>query len=134
MILDAQNLFSNNQKLLASAASTNVIDLGATKRNLGFGTKVPFLVQITEPFTGATSLAIDVQTSDTEDFSTVKTLASQTIQAADLKAGARFFLPVLPYGEYGRYLRLNYTVAGTGTAGAVTAGVTMGNDETYPYE
>ena len=143
MILDSQNLFSDNQQLLASAASTNVIDLGATgtvpygstalSRDISKGVKIPLLVQVTEAFAGATGVTIALQTCSDPTFgSGVTTLASQQIDAAQLTAGARWGFTTFPYGTVGRYLRLNYTVAGTGTAGRITAGVTAGNDETDP--
>jgi len=143
MILDNENLFSDDQQLLASAPSTNIIDLGTTGtvpynttplvRDISKGVKIPLLVQVTETFTGATSLAVALQSSNDPTFgSGVTTLGTQTIPVAQLGAGARWGFTTFPYGTVGRYLRLNYTVAGTGTAGRVTAGVTMGNDETYP--
>ena len=143
MILSMQDLFSDKQALTASAVSTNIIDLGVSgtpvhgvaplKRDLGQGNKIPLLVQVVEKFAGATGLTIQLQTATDEAFTTPITLVSQTIAVADLKAGARFSLPVVPYGAVQRYLRLNYTVAGSGTSGKVTAGFTMGNDETLPY-
>lgn len=144
MILDKENLLSDKQALLASAASTNIIDLGATgtvlgsaaplSRDIGKGVKIPLLVQVTTAFAGATSLTIALQSSNDPAFATgVTTLLSQQIPVAQLGAGARWALNAFPYGTVGRYLRLNYTVAGTGTAGAVTAGVTAGNDETLPF-
>lgn len=143
MILDNQTLFSNDQELLASAASTNIIDLGATgtvpyapaplKRDISKGVKIPLLVQVTQAFAGATSLDVALQSSNDPAFgSGVVTHGSQTIPVAQLTAGARWGFTTFPYGTVGRYVRLNYTVAGTGTAGRVTAGVTMGNDETFP--
>ena len=143
MILDNENLFSDGQQLLASAASTNIIDLGATgrvpyastnlKRDISKGVHIPLLVQVTEAFAGLTSLAVALQSSDDSTFASgVTTLVTQTIPVAGLAAGARWGLTTFPYGTVGRYLRLNYTVTGTGTAGRVTAGVTAGNDETPP--
>lgn len=143
MILDQENLFSDKQPLLASAPSTNIIDLGATgvvlgntqslRRDISLGVKIPLLVQVTQAFAGATGLTIALQSSDDPTFATSTTLISQQIPVAQLTAGARWALNTFPYGTVGRYLRLNYTVAGTGTAGAVTAGVTAGNDETIPW-
>jgi hypothetical protein len=143
MILDDQNIFSNRQQLLASAPSTNIIDLGATGtvlgaasplvRDISKGVKIPLLVQVTESFAGATSLDVALESSDDPAFaSDVVTLGSQTIPGDQLTAGARWGYTTFPYGTVGRYLRLNYTVTGGATAGRVTAGVTMGNDETYP--
>lgn len=133
MILDSENLFSDNQSVKTSAASANVIDLGNAGRNLGFGNKVPLLVQITETFVGVNALTIAIQTSDDVKFQNMSELASQTIAGTELQAGTRFSLSYLPYGQYKRYLRLNYVVDGAGTAGKVTAGITAGNDETVPY-
>lgn len=143
MILDNQNLFSDKQQLLASAVSTNTIDLGATgtvpyntaalTRDISKGVKIPLLVQVTEAFAGLTSLAIAVQCSNDPTFASgVTTIVTQTINLAQLTAGARWGLTTFPYGTVGRYVRLNYTVTGTGTAGRITAGVTAGNDETPP--
>lgn len=144
MILDKQNLFSENQEILATAPSTNTIDLGETGTvvgnsdalavDLAWGVKIPLLVQVVEDFTGLTSLAIALQSSDDSGFSSgVTTLGTQTINLAQLKEGARWAITTIPYGAVGRYLRLNYTVTGTGTAGKITAGITAGNDETFPY-
>ena len=54
MILDEQGLFSNNQKITATAVSTNVLDLG--KREVSFGTPVELFIQVTEDFVKLTSL------------------------------------------------------------------------------
>lgn len=135
MILDKQAIFSDKQAITQTVASTNTIDLGATSspRDLGKGTKVPLLVQVTTAFAGLTSLKIELQTATDTAFTTPKILASQTLPQAELQKGARMSLPVVPYGATERYLRLRYTVSGTGTAGAITAGITMGNDENLPY-
>lgn len=143
MILDSQALFSDKQVITASAVSTNVVDLGAVgtpirgntlNRNSGFGTKIPLLVQVVSDFAGLTSLKVDLQTSATSDFATPTTEYSETLTADSLVAGARLSLPVVPYSTNQRYARLNYTVnGGTTVTGAITAGVTMGNDETLPF-
>lgn len=144
MILDNEGIFSAKQPLLASAVSTNTIDLGEpgvvvgniapVKIDLAWGIKIPLLVQVVEAFAGLTSLGIALEASDDATFATgVTTLYTQTIPLAQLKAGARWALNTVPYGAKQRYLRLNYTVTGVGTAGAITTGVTAGNDETFPY-
>lgn len=143
MILDSQALFSDKQQITASAVSTNIVDLGKVgtpirgntlNRNSGLGTKIPLLVQVTSAFAGLTSLTIDVQTSATSDFATPTTVYSQSMPVAALVTGARMSLPVVPYNTKQRYARLNYTVAGgTTVTGAITAAVTMGNDETLPF-
>ncbi|WP_422096889.1 Bbp16 family capsid cement protein [Variovorax sp.] len=143
MILDNQNLFSDDQAITATAASTNVIDLGPTgtvprspsalTRDISKGTDIPLLVQVTEAFNNLTSLAVAVQTDSDSAFGSATTLYTQTVVLADLTAGKRIALKTLPYGLTKRYVRLNYTVTGTApTTGKVTAGITAGNDETLP--
>jgi hypothetical protein len=143
MIFSKEDLFSNQQAVTASAASTNVIDLGATgipygnaealKRDIGKGNKVPLRVQVTEDFATLTSLTITVQTSDDAAFGSgvITHATTGAVAAADLVAGWSWGHDVIPYAQaagMGRYMRLNYTVTGTAaTAGKVTAGVTMGN-------
>lgn len=137
MHLDAQNLFSDAQAITATANSTNHIDLGDTavyrgsaiklKRDIGGANDVPLLVQVVTNFTGLTSIEVQVQTDDNSGFSTPKLVASSgAIELARLKAGFKFPIPVIPMGTDERYIRLRYVVVGTGTAGAITAGITAG--------
>lgn len=123
MILDKENLFSDDQAITASAASTNVVDLGVS-RDIGKGVPVPVLIQVTADFATLTSLTAEIETSDDEGFSSSETLAtSGAIPAADLVAGYQFPMQYMPLGTK-RYVRVNYTVAGTNaSAGTVTAGV-----------
>lgn len=140
MIFDKENLFSDAQAITVTAASTNVIDLGKTgrvpyasadiKRDIGPGVPIPLRVQVVEDFTGLTNLTVALQVSDTENFTSSTTVASQQIVLADLKAGGVFGgLYHIPRGTNGRYVRLQYTVAGTGTGGKVTAGIVAGHQE-----
>ncbi len=123
MILDKESLFSDDQAITATAASTNVVDLGVS-RDIGKGVPIPVLIQVTADFATLTSLTAEIQTSDSEDFSSSDTLAaSGAIAAADLLAGYQFPVQYMPINTK-RYLRVNYTVAGSNaTAGTVTAGV-----------
>tara|TARA_R110000737_G_scaffold103999_2_gene137172 strand:+ start:1064 stop:1495 length:432 start_codon:yes stop_codon:yes gene_type:complete len=135
MILSVQQLFSNDQAITATAVSTNVIDLGvsatpygaaaALNHDIGKGTAVPILIQVTEAFDNLTSLAIAIEVGSTTSLGTV--LSTQTILLADLVAGKQTAVAVLPRGADVRYLGVRYTVAGTApSAGKITAGVTMG--------
>ena len=64
MILSAQQLFSDDQAITATAVSTNVIDLGvagtpygavaALNQDVGKGAGVPVLIQVTEDFDNLT--------------------------------------------------------------------------------
>lgn len=135
MIFSAQQLFSDDQAITATAVSTNVVDLGvrgtpydaaaALNGDIGKGNKVCLLVQVTEAFDNLTSLAIAIETGSTTSLGTV--ITTQTIALADLVAGKQLNVEVLPNGITERYLGIRYTVTGTApTAGKVTAGITMG--------
>lgn len=135
MILSAQQLFSDDQAITASADSTNVIDLGvaatpygavaALNRDIGKGAKIPLLVQVTEDFDNLTTLEIKISTGATTALGTE--IASQTIALADLVAGKQLNINVLPDGVVEQYLGIEYVVVGTApTVGKVTAGITMG--------
>lgn len=141
MIFDSTNLFSDDQAITASAASTNVIDLGATQtpknaanaltRDIGKGTPIPLRIQVTTAFATLTSLTVSVQTDDNSGFSSAATVATTpAIAVASLVAGYVFPLTVVPRGTLERYVRLYYTVAGSSaTAGTVFAGFTFANEE-----
>lgn len=137
MIFSAQQLFSSDQAITATALSTNVIDLGvsdtpyggkaALNHDIAKGAPIPILVQVTTAFATLTSLTITVETGAVAGtLGTV--LATETILVADLVAGKQMRMQVLPNGATGRYLGVRYTVTGSNaTAGAITAGITMGN-------
>lgn len=138
MIFSAQQEFSNNQAVTATAISTNVIDLGAPgtpfgaaaplRRDIGKGNEVAVLAQVTTAFATLTSLTVTLETSDNSDLSSPTVLAtSVAVLAADLVPGKRLTLRVLPEGVTGRYLGLRYTVAGSSaTSGNIQAGIVTG--------
>lgn len=143
MIFDHTLILSNQQEITASAASTNVIDLGEAGtphgaggpllRNLGIGACIPFLIQVTEDFAaaGAATLNVQLQTDDNDAFASPTTVwQTGELALADLPAGANLgvvnYIPkgVNNNGVVERYFRLNYVVAtGPMTAGKITAGV-----------
>lgn len=136
MILDNQTLLSNRQAITASAASTNVIDLGpinqGMRRDIGPGTAIPLVAQVTADFAaaGAATLSLALQVDDNSGFTSPKTVhTTAAVPVADLKAGYQMPLDWVPFGTNERYLRLNYTVStGPFTAGTITAGVTTGKN------
>ena len=134
MRIDNEMIFSDNQKLTASAASTNIVKLASTENGLtevAFGKPIPLLIQVTEDFNNLTSLKVGVQTSDDEDFSSPTTLVEATLELASLKAGKKFPIKEIPAGNKG-YARLYYTVTGTTpTTGAITAAVVDAIDNSY---
>lgn len=134
MIFDAQTRFSNAQAVTASAASTNVIDLGAAGTPYGSSTAlsrdqgvmhIPIHIQVVTAFATLTSLKVAVQVDDNSSFSSATTvLETEAIPAASLVAGYVFNIDSFPLKTNERYVRLYYTVAGSdATAGAITAGV-----------
>ena len=138
MIMDRTGLFSDGQAITATAASTNLIDLGATGtpyggtalvRDVGLGNSVPLVVTVTQSFNTLTSLTISVETDDNASFSSAKTVwTSPAYTLAELATGAKYLLPdAIPAGVNERYVRLKYTVGGSNpTLGKITAGVAAG--------
>lgn len=139
MIFDSEALFSDDQAITASAASTNYMDLGAPgtpvggaaalTRDIGPGNPIPIVVQVTEKFLTLTSLKVAVQVDDNTSFGSATTvLESEAIVLASLLVGYTFALNWIPHKTNERYLRLYYTVGGSSaTAGKVTAGITGGH-------
>lgn len=136
MILSAQQIFSDDQVITASADSTNVIDLGVAgtpfgavaplNNDKGKGNKVPILIQVTEAFNTLTSLEIKISTGATTALGT--TVISKVVPLADLVLGYQFPVEVLPNEIDERYLGIEYVVVGTPpTLGKITAGISMGN-------
>lgn len=136
MIFSAQQIFSDDQAITASADSTNVIDLGAAgtpyggaaalNQDIGKGAKIPILIQVTEAFNNLTSLEIKISTGATTALGT--TVISKVVLLADLVVGYQFPVDVLPNEITEQYLGVEYVVVGTApTTGKVTAGITMGN-------
>ena len=129
MILDEQGLFSNNQKVTASVASENILDLG--KREVSFGTPVELFIQVSEEFNNLTSLDIKVQTSAEEDFSETVDLIEQTMTLSELKKGEVSAIKFLPKGNLG-FMRLFYSVNGSApTKGRLLAGIADGVQESF---
>lgn len=138
MIFSEQLIFSDDQAITATAASTNIINLGATgiphgdaaaySRDVGKGAKVPILVQVTEAFdSGANdgTLTIALELDSTSTITPDASIDLGTFAEADLVAGFQIPWDVLPKGVNLQYCQLKYTVAGSGnfTAGAITAGI-----------
>ncbi|MDO9344837.1 MAG: hypothetical protein Q7T99_15265 [Pseudomonas sp.] len=129
MITDKLNIFSDGQDVTATAASTDVIDLGPltggnTRRDIGAGEPIYLVVTmlIAAAAAGAATTTIQFQTSD--DNSTWVTLYELTsLPLSTLTAGARPVQVAVPRGVR-RYLRVNYVI-GTGplTAGRFWAGL-----------
>lgn len=129
MIFDSTNKFSSKQAVTATAPSTDVIDLGVDGRNIGAGEPVNIIAIVEDAFAGLTSLTVEIETSSDEGFGSGvrKLITSRAVPVAELTSGFVFAPIHLPNGIVSRYLRVNYTVAGTGTAGTITSGVVAGH-------
>ena len=123
MIYDKLNTFGTEQAVTATAASTDIIDLGAV-RDIGNGEPMELVILCTESATasGSATVTFALQTDDNDGFSSAATLASTAaIGKASLTAGTEVLRVKVPL-DVERYLRVNYTVAtGPLTAGKFTA-------------
>lgn len=130
MIFDKENMFSEDQAVTASAASTNVIDLGAVdavvpQTNLRGMARIR--CQVTTNFATCDSLIVSVQTDGDEAFGSAVTLITgATVLTAALLAGKVLLDIEVPIESLERYVRLYYTIGGSSaTAGKVFAGITF---------
>lgn len=141
MILDTQLIFAEAQAVTATAISENVVRIPnagivpyegvALARNLGPGMHIPLLIQVVETFATLTSLTITLETADNAALSTNAEVLYSTgaIPAADLVAGWRAPVRVMPDFTLRDFLGLRFTVAGSNaTAGQITAAITAGVD------
>jgi hypothetical protein len=136
MIIDNTLVLSDSQAITATAASTNMIDLGApgtpfgapapVEQDIGKANRIDIAVNVTQGFNNLTSLAIALQVSS--DGSTWKEVATHTYSLADISSPTQLNFPAhLPPGTNLRYLQLNYTVSGTApTTGKIFAGIVAG--------
>jgi hypothetical protein len=141
MLLDNQNLVSNNQSLVQAAGtylSDFSIDLGATGTIPGLGgspnsdpgkSDIEFIAQIVQTFTsgGAATLQVNLVMADDAALTTNLVVLESTpvLALATLVAGYQFRLGhQLPVGITKRYIGLQYIIGTAAmTAGKVTAGV-----------
>lgn len=144
MILSAQQTFSDSQALTATAASTNVIDLGATGtalgapaalvRDIGKGNRIPVVITL-EADAGGTSptMVASIQVDTVENFASPTTVATTGTIAAG-SAGDRVALYWVPEGANQRYIRVLYTLGGTSPTYTVSAAIVMADqtNDTVP--
>ena len=118
MYQDAQNTYSHDQAITVTADSTNTINQGCEAA----AEKEQYLeITVTTAFAGGTSLAIDLEHDSDSDFGTVSNLLSiPAIATANLTAGTVIYRGRLP-NTLKQHSRLEYTVVGTMSAGAVRA-------------
>lgn len=123
MMYDKLNTFGTDQAVTTTAASTDIIDLGAA-RDMGNGEPLELVILVTASVTaaGAATVTFTLETDDNAGFSSPVVLASSgAIGKAALTLGTEVLRVKVPL-DAERYLRTNYTVAtGPLTAGTFTA-------------
>ena len=138
MFIDAQNLFSENQAVTATANSTNVIDLGVA-RDIGNGEDLYLMLAVTETMddTGDNStLAVTLLTDDNASLSSPTTVRTLVTFAANTPAGTVYYYKLNPQNDVAleRYIGLTYTTAnGDLSAGKFTAGLVAGIQKAEKY-
>ena len=123
--IDKELEFSDGQALTATAVSTNVVDLGYEEADIGTGKQL-FLVVRSGADMGGTNPTINValQESDTENFASPRTVVSTgVLPGTAFVAGTSIHLPIPPHA--GKYLRVNYTLAGTSPTANVSAAIQL---------
>ena len=116
MLIDNSLVLCEEQAVLATAASTNVIDQTAAGNA---NTHAALIVRVDETFAGSTAVKIALETSAASNFGTKKEVFATSVAASALVAGATVVKVVLPAGLL-RYIRGYYTVTGEGTAGKLS--------------
>ena len=123
MMYDKLNTFGTDQAVTSTAASSDIVDLGAA-RDMGNGEPLELVILVTQTVTaaGAATVTFTLETDDNAGFSSPVVLAnSGAIGKAALGAGTEVLRVKVPL-DAERYLRTNYTVAtGPLTAGTFTA-------------
>jgi hypothetical protein len=126
MIRDKNLIMSENQAITTTAASTNVLDLGETKR--GDGNPLYVDVTVTTTLASGTSIKADLEHCDTAGGTYTVAMGGPVVLTAAAVAGKKLLSGALPLGLK-KFVRINYTVSGTYDAGKVTAEI-MGHPST----
>lgn len=139
MLIDAQTEFSNAQSVTATVASTNIIDLSQTGRNIGNGTAndLMLVLTVTTAFVGAAgTITPSLQTDDAIGFGSAVTVRTYDTIPTLSPIGTKRVYELDPYNDAGlfkRYIRLLYTVAGTLTASGISAQLVESAQIWKPY-
>lgn len=119
MIIDYENLFSDEQTVTSTVASTNYIDFGDAKDHAK-GNPLMLEVVVDEAVTASGSATVDfaLETDSTTTFTPDKSFPLTTgVAKATLVAGYVVYRGSIPQGLL-RYAQIKYTVA----TGPLTAG------------
>ncbi len=126
MILDHENMFSEGQAITATAAATNIIDLGPGDAGPAEGASL--FVAASAPFTGTGTLFVTLQTADSlNDAGALVSpvdLLDYNIRNELLTAGGKLVGARLPHGLK-RYVGLKYETSGVLADGVISAGLAL---------
>lgn len=132
MINDQLCLYSDGQKVTATAASTNKLD---NRYNGDDYSKVRTLfIHVGKGWTGGGTVTVDIEHSDNEDsgFAKATTLVSAAAASAVDENGF-LYIGTLPRGLK-RFRQLKYTIANTVTGLTVLAGENLGAPEAFNHD
>lgn len=124
MFLDALLKFSENQALTGvGGLSTNVVDLSLTVpiRDIGVGEAMSVIIGVDVAAAAGGTYVFSLIQSTLDTMASPDTLASITVLAANLTAGALFTLEVPQNAITKRYLSLTYTLGATSPTITVSA-------------
>lgn len=121
--VDSSLLLSDAQAMSATAASTNIIDLSAS-RNLGAGEPMAVVLCVdvaADGTTGDETYSVAVQVDDDSAFGSSTTITTYTVPRTTVKNDIHVIpIPITASNSDNRYLRVNYTLGGTTPSITVT--------------
>lgn len=124
MFFDKELIFSENQSVTNSAASSNIVEIG---ENAGAGEALKLYIKVKENFASdsAATLKVSLQGSDDSAFTTpVELISSAEIGKDVLVAGKSIEMGSVP-AQHGKFIRLYYTTDAVMTAGKITSAVVL---------
>ena len=128
MKYDGLLLFSDAQAITSAAASTNILDLQTTTRQMGVGNELYVVTIVDVAFTDAGSnstLSRVLETDTADSFGSATTAQTLKTIPALAAVGDVFVDKLSPFTTAERYLRVQYTPNnGDLTTGAVTTFIT----------
>ena len=136
MILDAYNLYSDEQAVTAAAESTNILD-HEEPRDMGVGERLYIFCVVDVAMTDGGSdstVEVKLQTDDNESFSSPTDGQVLFTFPATSPVGTRRYVAIAPDALNERYSRLYFTPAnGNLTTGSFTAGIVKDIDKVNFY-
>lgn len=147
-IIDVQQMFSDNQNLVATGASTNIIDTASVPQNFigtfvaerRLGVGEPLALVITVLAIDATSAdetyTATFQSDDNSGFASAAQIGEIITIPRASAVGTRFIRAIPPGTATERFLRINYTLGGTTPSINVDAYLTpmsmIQDEQVYP--